>query len=136
MSRSRRCLSVIGLVTLLAAQGAWALAPRMGSAPSPMVPLHQVFAFFVEWSGLSGAWLKEGCKLDPHGQCLPNGVSTPDAGCSVDAYGQCEYNSSGSIGRKGAFFGCLADDRTCSFIGTDKGVLDGAVRGSGGPPRL
>lgn len=36
------------------------------------------------WSALTSVWRKNGCGLDPFGQCLP-----VKAGCEVDPFGRC-----------------------------------------------
>jgi hypothetical protein len=46
------------------------------------------------WSFLRAAWSKEGCHIDPDGQCKP-GTASPapaetKAGCNIDPSGQCK----------------------------------------------
>jgi hypothetical protein len=45
------------------------------------------------WSFLARIWTKEGCRIDPNGQCLPEPIVTPKTGCSIDPYGHCLPNS-------------------------------------------
>jgi hypothetical protein len=47
------------------------------------------------WNALVSAWEKEGCSIDPYGQCVPKSQTTTDsqnstdAGCSIDPFGRC-----------------------------------------------
>jgi hypothetical protein len=40
------------------------------------------------WSLLERVWEKEGCSIDPYGQCATEPV-TPKIGCSIDPFGRC-----------------------------------------------
>jgi hypothetical protein len=43
------------------------------------------------WSWLTGAWLKEGCGIDPWGLCKAEAppLESVDAECLVDLWGRC-----------------------------------------------
>ncbi len=41
------------------------------------------------WNSLVRVWGKEGCRIDPNGQCLPVSQASSDTGCSLDPYGRC-----------------------------------------------
>jgi hypothetical protein len=47
--------------------------------------------FAGAWRLLARIWTKEGCRIDPHGGCLPESTVVPssDEGCGIDPHGVC-----------------------------------------------
>ena len=44
------------------------------------------------WDLVRGFWIKEGCRIDPLGRCLPSPApqtQNTDAGCVIDPWGRC-----------------------------------------------
>jgi hypothetical protein len=86
----RRTIAV--LLLLLAAILA---APPVSAAsrPTEAVSLSPLEFFDHLWGFLRAAWSKEGCHIDPSGQCRPGTTSQPPVqtkeGCHIDPDGQC-----------------------------------------------
>jgi hypothetical protein len=79
----RRPALVLTLAVFLVTPGEVVAGPRL-----PGVQL-RAFSDSINsgfLSFFSKFWEKAGCKLDPHGQCLP---STIDNGCGIDPDGRC-----------------------------------------------
>jgi hypothetical protein len=98
--------TVVGLVLALCLVAPLASAtqrPQEGQTATVKFSLPTTSEMFVgAWSFLvrirrGGPALrtKNGCKLDPHGACLPDpgAVSTPDNGCGLDPHGVCTGGS-------------------------------------------
>lgn len=75
----RRTLPLLVLSLLLAAPGISTAAPRAHS------PAGDLLAWLR--GTLLSLWSKNGCPLDPHGNCVT--TTTPKNGCQVDPYGHC-----------------------------------------------
>lgn len=41
------------------------------------------------WNALVGVWEKNGCGLEPYGQCSTNSQESSDNGCGLEPYGRC-----------------------------------------------
>jgi hypothetical protein len=98
VTRARRRLTAVALVAALAVPAAWGRPPhRSGLASSPGLA-SVLLSFFGSWGRLAlpGAWLKEGCKVDPFGRCLPS-VMTND-GCKLDPFGRCAESTTSKAG--------------------------------------
>jgi hypothetical protein len=76
------------LAAVLAAPPAFA-----AGRPAEAVSLSPLEALDRLWSFLRAAWSKEGCSINPNGQCRPGTKSPPPAqtkdSCHVDPNGQC-----------------------------------------------
>jgi hypothetical protein len=81
------------LLLLLAAVLAAPPASAAGRHPAAAVSLSPLEALDRLWSFLRIAWSKEGCHIDPSGQCKPGTASPPPAAtktsCHIDPSGQC-----------------------------------------------
>jgi hypothetical protein len=85
-STFRRILPLLVLCVLLATPGISTAAPRAGSPATPSV------GNLLGWlqSTLASLWSKNGCQLDPHGNCVTSSaISTAKAGCRLDPFGRC-----------------------------------------------
>ncbi|HEV8577890.1 MAG TPA: hypothetical protein VGX68_02310 [Thermoanaerobaculia bacterium] len=94
MPRLRK-LSAFTLALALTASGALA-KPRQKPEPPRQIPAsaatEDVFSRLLGWLG--GLWTKEGCVIDPSGQCKESSGTTVappdshvDAGCGIDPNG-------------------------------------------------
>jgi len=92
----RRTLPLLVLCLLLAAPGISTAAPR---AQSPAGDL-------LAWlrGALVSLWSKNGCQLDPHGNCVT--TATPKNGCQVDPNGHCLNGSTTALTTEA---GCQVD---------------------------
>jgi hypothetical protein len=78
---------VLALVLLFVAPWEATAGPRLGGAPrwaafsDSAIP--DLFSGFLNF--FSNLWSKNGCRIDPHGQCIPE----EKAGCILDPHGQC-----------------------------------------------
>ncbi len=90
-SKFRRTTAVLLLLfaTVLAAPPAFA-----AGRPADTVSLSPLEALGRLWSFLRTAWNKDGCSINPNGQCKPGTTSPPPAqikeGCSINPNGQCK----------------------------------------------
>ena len=87
----RRTAAVLLLVltVIVAAPPAFAAGPRLETVSlSPVEVLDHL------WSFLRIAWNKDGCNIDPDGQCQPGPASPPPAqakdSCHIDPNGRCK----------------------------------------------
>jgi hypothetical protein len=46
-------------------------------------------AFSQIWVFLSGLWTKNGCRIDPSGNCIPGTTAPDDNGCILGSDGTC-----------------------------------------------
>lgn len=92
MTRARHRLVSLLLLGLLAVPAAWGRpAPRKSPSP-PQRPAFSLLDLIQVWLGFSSntSWLKEGCKVDPFGRCLPQAAT--DGSCLIDPFGKCSEN--------------------------------------------
>jgi hypothetical protein len=88
----------------------WAsAAPRHGS-PQPArisggIAIPDVLS--LAWSFISGGWMKEGCNIDPNGNCLP--ALPVKTGCHIDPSGRCLSDPTATIPLSSADTGCQID---------------------------
>ena len=63
------------------------------------------------WSSESTSQTKNGCRIDPHGACIPEPTVVPgtDAGCMIDPYGGCMGTGSSTPDS-----GCGIDPHGCT----------------------
>jgi len=89
----RRKTVVLLLIAVLAVPLASAAGPRNGSSgPATAAALSPLELLDHLWSFLRGAWNKEGCRIDPSGQCTTDtGQPTVQTktGCHLDPSGLC-----------------------------------------------
>ena len=84
---------IVVLLLILAVAAPLAAAPIHRSDP---VRLEVAAPLASLWGWLSHVWAKNGCGLDPHGNCLPGSSSAPNAptgadnGCGIDPGGRCQ----------------------------------------------
>jgi hypothetical protein len=73
-------------------------APHHAANPpkAPAVSATAEMLFSHLWGWITGVWTKEGCGIDPSGQCKPGSGTTVappgdsvDAGCIIDPGGSC-----------------------------------------------
>ncbi|HSF44163.1 MAG TPA: hypothetical protein VLT87_30530 [Thermoanaerobaculia bacterium] len=89
MYRLSICRPALVLALLLLVVAPWeaAAGPRFGGAQRRAAfsdsATPDLFSGFLSF--FSNFWSKAGCKLDPHGQCIPE----DKAGCILDPHGQC-----------------------------------------------
>jgi len=92
MPRIPRLVLALLLAAALATTAAWADGPRPASRGSSITTSAPADILAHLWIFLTGLWSKNGCEVDPHGNCLPGtGSATPTGknGCHVDPSGQC-----------------------------------------------
>jgi hypothetical protein len=91
MPRLSRLAFAFLLTAVLASTSALAAGPR----PGPVMGLRASDATHAVarlWSLLASLWSKNGCEVDPHGNCLPgtgSATATAKNGCEVDPSGLC-----------------------------------------------
>src|SRR6185295_7188113 len=84
--RRTAAILLLLLAAILAAPPASA-----ASRPAEAVSLSPLEALDRLWSFLRAAWSKEGCNIDPNGQCKPGTTNPPAAtkeGCHIDPDGR------------------------------------------------
>ena len=84
----RRFVIVLTLAALLGTPLISQAGPHRASGRAE-TRLDQLSALSWLWSLLERVWEKEGCRIDPNGQCVTEPVMAPKEGCSIDPYGQC-----------------------------------------------
>jgi len=94
----RRKTVVFLLIAVFAVPLASTAGPRNeSSGPATAVALSPLELLGHLWSFLRGAWNKEGCRIDPDGQCT-TGASQPPVqtkeGCHIDPDGRCATGTS------------------------------------------
>jgi len=79
------------MIAIVAAPPAFAAGPRPETFSLAMSPLETLGHL---WSFLRAAWSKDGCSINPNGQCKPGPPSPPPAqakeGCSIGPDGRCK----------------------------------------------
>ncbi len=75
-------IAVLGMPLVSQAGPHRALSGRTESRMEELSPLAWL------WSLVERVWEKEGCRIDPDGQCVKESVA-PKEGCSIDPYGRC-----------------------------------------------
>lgn len=83
--RSLRLIAIVVLGLTLAVSQASALEVRREVVPSPAAHARSVLEKLAAFLGF---WDKEGCGIDPWGQCATN-TSPEEEGCITDPLGQC-----------------------------------------------
>lgn len=87
--------SVLGLVValfLVTPLASAAQRPQEVRTAAARLSLPEASEMFVRaWRFVLRIWMEEGCRIDPHGVCLPeqDTGSGLDAGCRIDPHGAC-----------------------------------------------
>jgi hypothetical protein len=91
--RTLRQLAVVLflLLLLVAPWQASAASARASRQSPPNVESPQTVLLSWAWEALAKLWAKNGCGLDPHGQCSPAPVPAIQLknGCDIDPNGKC-----------------------------------------------
>lgn len=86
----RRLVVVLALSALLGSPAtSWAGSRSHSAARHPRAQTAVRSPLSWLWNALVSGLEKEGCRIDPNGQCLPNSQENVDNGCGLEPYGRC-----------------------------------------------
>ncbi|MFL6262171.1 MAG: hypothetical protein ACJ76Y_20950 [Thermoanaerobaculia bacterium] len=85
----RRLIVVLALSALLGSPAVSLAASRSTAARHSRAQAAAQAPLSWLWNALVSVWEKEGCRIDPNGQCLVNLQENADTGCSLEPYGRC-----------------------------------------------
>ena len=85
----RRFVIVLTLLAVLGTPLVSQASPHRAVSGRAEIRLDELSPLTWLWSLLERTWEKEGCRIDPSGQCVAEPVVAPKAGCRLDPDGQC-----------------------------------------------
>jgi hypothetical protein len=87
----RRLIVVLALSAFLGSPATSLAGPRSSAAAARHARAQAAPQGLLSraWNSLVRIWEKEGCRIDPNGQCVPIPQASADNGCGLDPYGQC-----------------------------------------------
>ena len=85
----RRFVIVLTLSAVLGTPLVSQAGPHRAMSGRTEIRLDELSSLTWLWSLLERIWEKEGCRIDPSGQCVKELTVAPKAGCRIDPNGQC-----------------------------------------------
>lgn len=88
----RKAAVLVLLALSLGTSGLFAAKAPSEGRPAKAATRSAVHRLEILWRRVTGVWIKEGCRIDPWGQCSTSTApptQNADVGCGMDPWGRC-----------------------------------------------